>query len=78
MSACGRDVPSRDIALAPATELNRWVSAIEISAEVRSWLERRMREISRGGTASCAIAKAIFGVEAPKELAFVNLFDIAA
>jgi hypothetical protein len=24
MSACGRDVPSRDIALAPATELNKW------------------------------------------------------
>jgi hypothetical protein len=78
MSACGRDVPSRDIALAPATELNRWASAIEISTEVRSWLERRIREMSRGGTASCAIAKAIFGAEAPRELAVVNLFDIAA
>jgi hypothetical protein len=78
MAACGRDVPNRDIALAPATELNKWASAIESNTEVRSWLEKRMRGMSRGGTASYAISKVIFGAEAPKELAVADLFGIAA
>jgi len=78
MAACGYDVPSRDIALTPATKLNAWASTIEINAEVRSWLEKRIREMTRGGTAACAIAKAISGLELPKELAVTALFDIAA
>jgi hypothetical protein len=78
MAACGYDVPSRDIALAPATELNAWASEIEINDEVTSWLERRMCEMSRGGTAARAIAKAVPGLELPKELTVTALFDIAA
>ncbi len=77
MAACGYDVPSRDIALAAATELNTWASAIEIDEAVRYWLERRVGEISRG-TAARAITKAVSGLELAKGLAGTNLFDIAA
>jgi hypothetical protein len=77
IAACGHYVPSRDIALAAATELNSWASEIEIDEEVRYWLERRLREMSRG-TAARAITKAISGLDLPKELAATNLFDIAA
>jgi hypothetical protein len=41
------------------------------------WLERRVREMSRG-TAADAITKTISGLELPKELAAINLFDVAA
>jgi hypothetical protein len=78
MAACGYDVPTRDIALAPATEPNTRASAIEINTEVRSWLEGRMRDMSHGGSAGRAIAKAIPGLELPKELAVTGMFDIAA
>jgi hypothetical protein len=77
MAACGYDVPSRDIALAAATEPNTWASEIEIDEEVRYWLERRVRDMSRR-TAARAITKAISGLELTKELAETNLFDIAA
>jgi hypothetical protein len=77
MAGCGYDVPSRDIALAAATELNIWASKVEMDEEVRSWLERRLREMSPG-TAARAIMKAIWGRELPKELAVTSLFDIAA
>jgi hypothetical protein len=77
MTACGYDVPSRDIALTAATDLNTWASEIEIDGEVRYWLERRVREMS-GGTAARAITDIISGLELPKERAGVNLFDIAA
>jgi hypothetical protein len=77
MAACGYDVPSRDIALTAATELDTSASQIEIDGEVRYWLERRVREMSRG-TAARAISKTISGLELPKELAAINLFDIAA
>jgi hypothetical protein len=77
MAACGYDVPSRDIALAAATEPNTWASEIEIDEEVGSWLERRVRNMSCR-TAARAITKAISGVELTKELAGTNLFDIAA
>jgi hypothetical protein len=77
MAACGYDVPSREVALSAATEPNSWASEIEIDEEVRYWLERRVREISRG-TAARAITKAISGLEVTKELAATNLFDIAA
>jgi hypothetical protein len=78
MAACEYDVPGRDIALAPTTEMNAWASAIEINTEVRAWLEKRMSEISRGGTAARAIANSISGLKVPKELAFTNLFDMVA
>jgi hypothetical protein len=77
MAACGYDVPSREVALSAATEPNTWASEIEIDEEVRYWLERRVREMSRG-TAARAITKAISGLEVTKELAATNLFDIAA
>ena len=78
MTASRHDVPGRAVALAPATELNAWASEIEINAEVRSWLEKRMREMTRSGAAARAIAKAVPGLELPNELAVTALFDIAA
>jgi hypothetical protein len=77
MAACGYDVPSRDIALRAATDVTTWASEIKIDGEVRYWLERRVREIG-GSTAARAITNVISGLELPKELAGVNLFDIAA
>jgi len=78
LAACGYDVPGRDVALGPATELNGWASETEINEEVKYWLEKRVREMTRSGTAASAIAKAIPGLELPKELAVTALFDIAA
>jgi hypothetical protein len=82
MSACGRNVPSREIALAPATPLDAWASVIDIdNIEVRSWLEMRGRELMAGGVAARAIAKAIFvsGIpKPPKEPTVAALFDIAS
>lgn len=76
MAACGYDVPGRDVALGPTTELNAWAS--EINEEVRSWLEKRVREMTRSGAAACAIAKVIPGLKLRKEPAVTALFDIAA
>jgi hypothetical protein len=79
IAASGCDVPIRDIALAPMTEMNRWARPVEISTEVRFWLEKRLREMSRGrgGAVARVIAKAI-GAEAPMELSVADIFDIAA
>jgi hypothetical protein len=77
MAASGCDVPSRDIALAPVTAVNRWAMPIKINTEVRSWLGKRLREMSRGDAAARAIANAI-GAEAPTELSVADLFAIAA
>jgi hypothetical protein len=81
MSACGRDVPGREIALTLATPLDAWASAIDIKAETRSWLETHVRDMSAGGAAARAIAKAISGRESPKPPdgpAVATLFDIAS
>jgi hypothetical protein len=81
MSACGRNVPSREIALAPATPLDAWASAIDINTEVRCWLETRVREMSAGSVSARTIVKAISGREPPKppkEPTVATLFDIAA
>jgi hypothetical protein len=81
MSACGRNVPSRAIALAPATPLDAWASAIDINTEVRCWLEMRVREMCAGSVSARAIVKAISGREPPKppkEPTVATLFDIAA
>ena len=72
MAASGCDVPSRDIALAPVTAVNRWAMLIKINTELRSWLGKRLREMSRGDAAARAIANAI-GADAP-----TDLFAIAA
>jgi hypothetical protein len=77
MAASGCDVPSREIALAPATAVNRWALPIKINTEVRSWLEKRLCDMRRGGAAAHAIAKAI-GVDLPSELSTADVFDIAA
>ena len=77
MAASWCDVPSREIALAPATAVNRWALPIKINTEARSWLEQRLRDMSRGGAVARAIAKAI-GVETPTELSVADIFDIAA
>jgi len=77
MAASGCDVPSREIALAPLTAANRWALPIKINTEVRSWLEKRLRDMSRGGATERAIANAI-GVETPTELSVAHVFDIAA
>ena len=67
----------REIALAPLTSVSRWALPIKINTEVRSWLEKRLRDIGRGGAAARAIAKAI-GIETPTELSVADIFDIAA
>ncbi len=77
MAASGCDVPSRDIALAPVTAVNRWAMLIKINTELRSWLGKRLREMSRGDAAARAIANAI-GADAPTELSVADLFAIAA
>jgi hypothetical protein len=46
--------------------LNAWASPISITAEVRSWLDMRMRDMSPGCDAARAIAKAISGTEPTK------------
>jgi len=66
MAASGYDVPGRDIALAPTTELNAWASESEIDTEVRAWLEKRVSESSRGGGAPRTIANIISGLKLPK------------
>jgi hypothetical protein len=79
LAASGCHVPSRDIALAPVTEMSRWAIPAKINTEVNYWLEKRLREMSRrhGAAAARAIAKAV-GAEAPTEVSVADIFDIAA
>jgi hypothetical protein len=72
----GCDVQTRDIALAPATEPNRCLGVQDQNRGER--LERRMRDMSHGGIAARAIAKAILGLEPSKEIAVTAMFDSAA
>ncbi len=81
MSSCGRDVPRREIALALATAMESWASAVEPDIDVASWLAVRLRELNPSGMAADAIAKAISGAEpakSGKELPVGRLFDLAA
>jgi hypothetical protein len=77
MAASSYDVPHREIALAPLTSVNRWALPIKINTEVRSWLEKRLRDVGPGSAAARAIAK-IIGIETPTELSVADIFDIAA
>jgi hypothetical protein len=53
MSACGHDVPRREVALAPAMALNAWASLISITAEVRAFSARlESRRIPKGSAMS--------------------------
>jgi hypothetical protein len=81
MSSCGRNVPRREIALAAETSMEGWTSVVEPDADVRSWLDMRLRELSPSSIAARAIAKAISGTEPPdsrKEVPIGALFDLAA
>jgi hypothetical protein len=80
MSACGRNVPHREIALASATPMESWTSAVDTDLEVRTWLEIRQRELNPSSVAACAIAKVISGTEPSnprKEIQIGALFDLA-
>jgi hypothetical protein len=82
MSSCGRNVPRREIALAPAIPMESWTSAVEADTDVRSWLEMHLREPRSSSIAARAIAKAISGTEppanSPKEVPIATLFNLAA
>jgi hypothetical protein len=81
MSACGLNVPRREIALAAATPLESWTSAVEPDADMRSWLNVCLRELRPGSTAGRAIATAISGAEPPASwegAPIAAVFDLAA
>lgn len=81
MSACGRNVPGREIALARDTRLETWTSAIDIHTDVRSWLELRLRDVRSSSAAVCAITEAIYGTGGPgccREVPIGALFGLAA
>ena len=81
MSACGCNVPRREIALTPAGSMESWTSAVCVSLDIKSWLAMRLRELKPSGMAARAIAKAVSGAEPPdhgKEVPIASLFDLAA
>jgi hypothetical protein len=82
ISSCGHNVPRREIALAFATPMESWTSAVGVDADLRSWLEMRLRELNPSSIAARAIAMAISGMEppanSPKEVPIAALFDLAA
>jgi hypothetical protein len=82
IASCGRNVPRREIALAFATPMESWTSAVEADTDVRSWLEMRLRELRSSSIAARAIAKAVSGTEppanSPREAPIAALFDLAA
>jgi hypothetical protein len=81
MSACGRDVPRREVALACETRLKTWSSAIDINTDVRSWLKMRLRDVKPSSAAVCAITEAIYGTGGSahcREVPIGALFDLAA
>jgi hypothetical protein len=81
MSACGRDVPRREIALSPATAAEQWASVVALRQDVRRWLEIRLRELRPSSVAARAIAQIISRTEPPdptKEVSIAGVFDLAA
>jgi hypothetical protein len=80
VSASVREVPRREIALAPETPLKGWTSAVNLNADVRAWLSARLRELAPSSPAACAIMKATGGAAraAPGDEAVAALFDVAA
>jgi hypothetical protein len=80
-SACGGQVPPREIALARETGLHTWTSAVNMNADVSSWLETRLREVRRSNAAVRAISEAICGTGRPnlcQEVTIGAVFDLAA
>jgi hypothetical protein len=81
MSSCGRNVPYRELALAPATPMEKWISSLAPDADVRAWLDTRLSELSPPSDAARAIAEAVSGTVPPdflKEVPAGALFDLAA
>ncbi len=81
VSACGRNAPRREVALAPEHSLNGWTSAVDLNGDVGAWLSTRLRELKPFSAAACAImtcagwtARAAFSEGAP----VAALFDLAA
>jgi hypothetical protein len=79
MSACGHRVPRREVALARETPLHAWTSAVEMNADLRSWLETRLGGVRPSSSAAGVISEAIFGTARPhNEVTIGALFDLAA
>jgi len=81
MSACGRNVPRREIALTPAASMESWTSAVCAGLDLKSWLVMRLRELEPSSMAARAITNAVSGTEPPnhgKEVPIASLFDLAA
>jgi hypothetical protein len=81
MSACGRNVPRRETALASATSIDSWASAVDVNVDLRSWLGMRLCEPGPSSIAARAIAKAAPGSELTNprgEVPIGALFDLAA
>lgn len=66
VAASGLAVPSRDVALAPETELDRWapVRAAAINGDVLHWLAAQMRAKRRPNHALLAFTAALIGAAA--------------
>ena len=85
-SACGRDVPRREIALRPETPMEAWTSAVDVSTEARHWLDMRQRELKASSVAAHAIATVLASAEqantrqdnTPQEMPTAAWFDLAA
>jgi hypothetical protein len=80
MSASGRDVPRREIALAPETALEAWTSAPSMDAGLKAWLDVRLRELRPSSFAVRTITAALCKAERDrgKDVPIAALFDIAA
>jgi hypothetical protein len=81
MSACGRNVPRREVALACETRLETWTSAIRINTDVKSWLETRLRDVRPSSAAVCTITEVISGTggcDYCREVPIGAFFDLAA
>jgi hypothetical protein len=78
MAQSGVDMPPREFALAAATPLDAWASAVEIDPESGSWLQARLGQMRPGDSAASAIAKVLFGTEPASQNTVAALFDRAA
>lgn len=78
MSACALIVPGRVQALDPATPLQAWARRPQTDEETGSWLEARLREMSRNSRAAHTIAWAVSGAEVASQTTLAAVFDLAA
>lgn len=79
LSAAGKPVPSRQVALSPETPLESWAgSRAEADAEVLRWISSEMRSRRRASRGLMSIAM-LFGVAAaPVAHSLAGLIDFAA